>query len=222
MSTDAKKYTTGWLYGSLVVGVAFGAIIYYFLKPDPCKDCCVEDPKDPPALTMTGFFDSASIESIMSTTDSWGGRFYLCKHEGGGLTVLGGAIQEDGAHIPDASGALRFMAFKSISGSSTDMTELDEARAEAAVKAAGTPEKPTWAIAVDNETLKELLSVTDANAIGFQARRTSSKNHSFELGPVKLSSDAAYAVGVPDDVLLGAYPCPMLCPKEPSLYLHLR
>lgn len=221
MATDSKKYTAAWLYSMLLIGTACGAVIYYFLKPDPCKGCC-PDPKDPPPLAMTGFFDRASVESLVGAPGGWGGRFYLCDKGGGELTVLSGAIKEDGEHIPDATGELRFLAYKGISGAATDMTVLNEERAEAAVKAASTAERPAFAIDVRNEVLADLLGATSANGIGLQARRTASRDWSFELGPVTLRDGAAYVAGAAGDVVLGAYPCPMYCPKEPAFYLHMR
>jgi len=220
MSSDPKKYSAPALYGTLAVGVACGALICYFLKPDPCKDCCA--PVKPGPIAMTAFFDGTSLDAIMKATDSWGGRFYLCKGDDGSLSVLSGPLHEDGSHSPDASGTLQFMVFKGISGDATEVTLLDEPRAEASVEAASTPDMPTWAIDVSNEVLESVLRVTDANGIGLQHRATTSKDWSFEVAPVKISGGAAYRVGADKDVLLGAYPCPMNCPKDPALYLHMR
>ncbi|HRD52983.1 MAG TPA: hypothetical protein PKY96_10095 [Flavobacteriales bacterium] len=221
MSTDSKTYSAAALYTTLIVGAACGAVIYYFLKPDPCKGCNDDAPKPIPVV-MTGFFDRTSVSEMTGTAEAWGVRFYLSKRDDGALSVLAGPIKEDGAHTTDASGTLQFRVYKGISGDRTDMTLLSEDRAEAAVKAASTSDMPTWSMDVKTTMIERLLVVDGAMGLGLQGRPTAAGDWSFDLAPVKFDSDAAYSVGAPADVLLGAYPCPMHCPKEPALYLHQR
>lgn len=218
---EPKKYSAAWIYGSLMFGVACGAIIYYFLKPDPCIGCCPDDPK-PTGVTMTGFLDGTSITSITDAADAWGGRFYLATRDDGTLSVLAGPIKEDGSHIPDASGTLQFIVFNSIMDSRTDVALLSEERAVAVVKAASSAERPTWSLDVESDVLKGLLTVTDANGIGFQMRPTTDTSWGFDVAPVTLMGTEAYLAGTAENVLMGALPCPKHCPKEPALYLHLR
>lgn len=221
MSTDPKRYSASWLYGTLLLGAAFGAILYAFLKGDPCEGCC-PPPPEPPTLTMTGFFDRENVERLTKAPGATGARFYLAKDAAGAVSVLTGPIKEGGAHVPYAGDALEFRMFKGISGSATDMTVLNESDAEATVKRAGTTDRPTWSVDVSADVLTRLIGTDGANAVGFLARPTSSKDWSFELAPVSLREGRAYAAGTPGDVVLGAYPCPRHCPAEPALCLHMR
>ncbi|MBK9176825.1 MAG: hypothetical protein IPM46_10930 [Flavobacteriales bacterium] len=218
---EPKKYSAGWIYGTLAFGVVCGAIIYYFMKPDPCKGCCPDDPKPGP-VAMTGFLDGAAIASIADAPDAWGGRFYLAARADGSLTVLVGPIKEDGSHVPYEGETLEFRLFNSIADSRTELTPLSEERAEEVVKAASTAERPTWSLDVKAEVLKGLMEGDGVNGIGFQMRPTTDASWGFDVAPVTLTGDEAYLAGTPEKILMGAFPCPMHCPKEPALYLHLR
>jgi len=221
MDSETKKYSTAWLYGGLAVGAVCGALIYHFFKTDPCLGCCPDDPKPGP-VAMSAFFDRTGIETITEAADAWGGRFYIAKGGDGSLSVLAGAIKEDGSHIADASGTLQFMLFKAIDDTRADVTYLTEDRAEAAVKDAATATKPAWSIDVSVAVLRGFFGVGSANAIGFLERSTTDENWSFDLAPVKLSGGSAYLEGTPLNILAGAYPCPMHCPRDPAMYLHTR
>ncbi|WKZ66564.1 MAG: hypothetical protein QY325_01260 [Flavobacteriales bacterium] len=217
MATDPKKYSSSWLYGTLLVGAAMGAVIYYFALPkEPCPPCPV------PAVKWTSCFDLENVEALLGATDGWGARFYLAKAEGGGYAVLGAPIKEEGSHIPEADGTLRFRLYKGISGERTDMLLLDETAAVEAVKAVVHSGRPTWSVEVKGDVLRGLLSISGANGIGFLERRSTDGIWTFELAPVRLAGGAAEVTGSPGDILVGASPCPVNCPRPPEYYLHLR
>ncbi len=217
MTTDAKKYTAAWLYGTLLLGAAAGAMIYYFASPkEPCPVC-----PEPPDVKWLAAFDAKQIGAMISVADAWGVRYYLA-HNGSSFSVLAGPITEDGAHAKEASGELLFRMFKGFRGTETDMTLLNEAAAEAAVKAAASHGRAPWSIDVKTEILNRLLGVSGANGLGIVERNTTDGVASFELVPVAIAADAARAVGSTSDILMGAAPCPVHCPREPAYYLHRR
>lgn len=218
MATDSAKYSSGWLLGTLLIGAACGATIYYFASPkDPCPKC-----PDPPKLTWLSCFDGKTVEATLSGADAWGARFYLAKQEAGGFAVLVSPIREDGQHSADDSGTVQFRLFKAIRGDESDMTLLSESEAERAVKEAGPAGREPWSLDVKADVLRGLLAVSDANGIGFIDRSTTDGGATFELAPVKVAADAATMVGVASDILIGVAPCPMHCPKDAAYYLHMR
>lgn len=222
MSTKTKTYSAGALYASITLSLLTGGLIYYFfLRPPECALGCAEEPKPVPVV-MTGFFDSRGVNTIVDSPDAWGGRFYLAKSESGALSVLAGPIDTEGRHIADASGTLQFQLFKALAGDAADMTWLNEAEAERVVKDASTSTMSTCCLDVTSEVLKRSIDGGGPNGIGLQLRRTTDGGGTFELASVRLSEGAAYLTGSPEDILVGAGPCPIHCPREDAVYLHMR
>lgn len=214
-------YSAAWLYGCALLAAACGAALFYFFAPKyPCPEC--PECPEPIAVKWVACFDTDDMEAMLGATDAWGARFYLSAREGGGFSALAAPIKETGEHLPDASGTLQFRMFKGLSGSDADMYLLDETDSERAVKECATAGREPWSLDVMSDVLRGLLAVTDAGGIGLVDRRTTDAGRSFELAPVRISDDAASMVGGVEDILVGSAPCPMHCPKDPAMYLHLR
>lgn len=221
MTSKAKMYSAGWLYGCALVAAACGAALFYFFGPKyPCPEC--PECPEPIAVKWVACFDTEDMEEMLGATDAWGTRFYLSAQEGGGFSALAAPIKETGEHLPDASGTLQFRMFKGISDSGADMNLLDETVSERAVKECTTAGREPWSLDVKSEVLHGLLAVTDARGIGLVDRRTTDAGWSFELAPVRFADGEATMVGGIGDILVGSAPCPMHCPKDPAMYLHLR
>ncbi|MBV6404813.1 MAG: hypothetical protein IT228_02730 [Flavobacteriales bacterium] len=221
MATAPKKFTAGWLVGSVVLGGVIGAALYSMFSPPPPPappPACPETPK----VTFSSCFSAATVDSIVPKKGTVGIRFYTSKSDGGTIVVLAGAIDSAGKHTVDAHDKLRFREFKGIRGDGTDMNELEESAAETAVKGSRTSERGPWSIDVDTGTVRTLLGVKDANGIGILERRTTAGGWTFVLAPVRLAADTAALVGAEGDVRVGSDPCPLFCPKPPSAYLHMR
>ena len=165
---------------------------------------------------MAGFFDRESISTMTDAPGAWGARFYIAMNAAGSFTVLAGA------HIPDKSGTLQFMLYKSIANGRSEMTILNESQAVVAVRNASTAARPGWSLDVTADVLVSHLRIGSANAVGLLERSTTNRDRSFDMAPIKLSGNAAYLEGTASDILVGAYPCPMHCPKDARFYLHTR
>ena len=217
MALEPKFGTTSVLV-TLAIGAVCGIGLYYFLGPDPCKDVVPQ----PAPVTMAGFFDRESISTMTDAPGAWGARFYIAMNAAGSFTVLAGPINDDGAHIPDKSGTLQFMLYKSIANGRSEMTILNESQAVVAVRNASTAARPGWSLDVTADVLVSHLRIGSANAVGLLERSTTNRDRSFDMAPIKLSGNAAYLEGTASDILVGAYPCPMHCPKDARFYLHTR
>lgn len=218
MATDPKKLTASWLVITVLFGALFGAASYHFLDPkEPCPPC-----PDPPGVKWVSCFDAKNLEDMTLAPEARGARFYMAKGIDGGFAVLAAPIREDGSHTPDVSGELRFRLFKAMVDASADVALLEEADAERAVKEVATSGGAPWSIDVKSDLLSGLLATHGANGVGIAERRTSDGTRTFELAPVRIASGAATAVGTVDDILVGSGPCPLHCPRDPSMYLHMR
>jgi hypothetical protein len=168
---------------------------------------------------MIAYYDRTQLGEMLEPSDAKGIRFYLARNDAGALTCVAGPFKDDGAHIADGSGALRFRMFKGVSGDVTDMIMLDEHAAVDATLAAGTTDKPTWSIDATHEAIRALLDVEGCTAIGIVERSTTGMDWTFDVVPVMIEDGAFRPVGDLPDMRVGA-PCPMHCPREPAYYLH--
>ncbi len=176
-------------------------------------------PVEPPKVTFTSCFSRDDLGN-MAAARTYGVRFYISQDASRRLVALGCGINDTGGHVVDATGKLQFRQFRSVLGRGTEMNLLEESDAKSAVLAAKSDTREPWSVDVDSTAIKSLLGVTDANGIGLMERRTTGHDWTFVFTPVKLEADVAHPVGTDSDILVGSMPCPMTCPKDPSLYLH--
>lgn len=218
MSATSRNTSTSGLVAVAVAGIVLGAAGFALLSAQPGTS----QPPNGAAQAWTACFGSTDLRALTAAPGAWGARFYIADNGSGGLSALVVPIDaKDGRHIPDASGKLQFMLFRSIQGGQATTAALDEAAAQAAVKAAAMPGREPWSVDVGAAALQGLLAVKDANGAGLLELRTTDGMWTFELVPVKLASKDAKAVGTAKDVLVAAAPCPLNCPN-PANYLHRR
>lgn len=215
MSKDPIKTSGAFLFGLFLIGGIAGATIYYFAGPK-----CPEPGEPALKLEFVGVYDADNLRSMMGG-DPWGVRFYLASDDAGHFSSVAVPIQDDGQHIADDSGDLRFRMYKSMSGDATDMAMLGDADAETYVKRSGTESKPAWCMEARIAAVRELLAVAGCNGIGVLERNTSLDDWTFDLVPVKIDEGNAMPVGGISDMRVGA-PCPNFCGRDASYYLHTR
>lgn len=206
-----------WLYGGLLMGGLLGAAIFYFASPkEPCDPC-----PPLPEVKWLSVFGQKNV-AAWEVDAAVGVRFYLAKSDDGEPRVLASPITEDGRHELGVAGTGIYHVYKAVVGAGTEVMELTEEEAKRAVLNASTSDRPVWSVDVPMSTLKELLSVERANGIGLVERRTASDTWTFELAPVTIASDAAVVTGSAQDIRICETPCPMLCPRDARVYLHMR
>lgn len=215
MAPSKGSFSSAAIGTGLVIGLAAGAVIYHFAKPE------CEDPPPCEDIPFIAYFDREQVEGLLASPDAWGVRFYRAD-ESGHETVVAVAIKEDLQHSPDEAGELWFRMYKDLSGSTTAMAMLKEDEALDVVRAASTPAQPTWSVDVIADVLRKELAVPDANAIGLVERATTDEAWTFEFIPVKLVSGHATITGTFVERLVGAAPCPRFCGADAAYYLHTR
>lgn len=206
-----RRFTTGNLVASVVLGAVVGGIAYAVLHaPPPPVEC--EEAK------FHAVFDKEDVRQMLATPQATGARFYLAK--GTNMTALAGPTKADDFHCPE-TGSPTYQLFDKLNGTGSDIILYKESDAILKVRASYTASKPTWSIDATKAMLDGLLAVSDANGIGLVERRTTLKEWSFDLVPVMIQGSAAKAVG-PLVERLSAAPCPRFCGADRTRYLHYR
>jgi hypothetical protein len=173
--------------------------------------------RDPLALA---YFDEASLLDLMAKKGCVGLRFYNARRSADDAvgTALVIPIDKDTCVISGFFGP-RYMRYDHLSGSEALIEGLSRSSAKESVDWVRGAGGEVVAVDFRKEVVKAILDIADANALRVWMKSTDAGVLSMAMGPVKLADGAATIVGTTDDERVGA-PCPNICGKDASCYLH--
>ncbi|MBL7963343.1 MAG: hypothetical protein JNM31_05790 [Flavobacteriales bacterium] len=212
ISADHKRRSFLWF----LLGILFGAGLTYTFSVMMMKK------ELPPPPSYSSHLSKEQLFKMMPAVDTDSVRFYNAQitTDAATATVVAGAVDATGKHLPDASGTVRFSMFKALTARGVEVGDLSWDDATVHVLHVRDAGRKNFSVNLSKEALNRLLAVRDCMGIGFTERTTSAGDPTFELAPVKYAGGVAYPVGTAGDVVVCVAPCPRVCGPDASLYLH--